>query len=59
MTDNNSEIEVTGDQLLKAVVKSELLIEEHEDAMEDLNNNQEDIGSWITVIFRALKEALL
>ncbi|MBT4761075.1 MAG: hypothetical protein HOO06_05195 [Bdellovibrionaceae bacterium] len=59
MTDVNIESAANGDPLMKAVAKAEVLTEDHEDAIEDLEDNQEEIGSWITIILKSLKEALL
>lgn len=49
----------TGDNLMKAIGKSEVLIEDHQDALDDLNEETENLEGWLTVFFRAIKNALL
>ena len=47
------------DNLMKAIGKSEVLIEDHEDALDDLNEETEDLEGWITIFLKAIKNALL
>ena len=44
---------------MKAIGKSEVLIEDHEDALDDLNEETEDLEGWITIFLKAIKNALL
>ena len=59
MKDLNDEPATPSDELMIAVAKTEVLIDDHEDAIEEFDDNQEEIGNWLTVIFKSLKEALL
>ena len=53
---SNLENEVyTEDKLMSAIGKAELLSEQHEEAIEELEDETEDIEGWLTVIFKALK----
>lgn len=47
------------DNLMKAIGKSEVLIEDHEDALDDLSEETEDLEGWITIFLKAIKNALL
>ena len=47
------------DNLMKAIGKSEVLIEDHEDALNDLSEETEDLEGWITIFLKAIKNALL
>ncbi len=49
----------TTDKLMKAIGKSEVLIENHEDALDDLKEETEDIEGWVTIFLKAVKNALL
>ena len=49
----------TTDKLMKAIGKSEVLIENHEDTLEDLKEETEDIEGWVTIFLNAVKNALL
>lgn len=49
----------TSDNLMKAIGKSEVLIEDHQDALDDLNEETEEFEGWLTVFFKAIKNALL
>ena len=44
---------------MKAIGKSEVLIEDHEDALDDLSEETEDLEGWITIFLKAIKNALL
>ncbi|MFT6632825.1 MAG: hypothetical protein ACJAS4_002790 [Bacteriovoracaceae bacterium] len=44
---------------MKAIGKSEVLIENHEDALDDLKEETEDIEGWVTIFLKAVKNALL
>ena len=59
MTNLKDELEIKGDELMKAVAKSEVLTEDHDEIMEELEDSKEEIGNWITIIFKAIKEALI
>ena len=50
---------IVEDHLMKAIGKSELLIEEHEEAFEDLEESTEDLEGWVTIFLKAIKNALL
>ena len=47
------------DNLMKAIGKSEMLIEDHEDALDELNEETENLEGWLTIFFRAVRNALL
>ncbi|MBT4791794.1 MAG: hypothetical protein HON90_09500 [Halobacteriovoraceae bacterium] len=47
------------DNLMKAIGKSEVLIEDHEDALDDLSEKTEDLEGWITIFLKVIKSALL
>ena len=49
----------TGDNLMKAIGKSEVLIEDHEDALDELNEESENLEGWLTIFFKAVRNALL
>ena len=55
----SEEQNIASDNLMKAIGKSEVLIEDHEDALDDLNEETEDLEGWLTVFFKAIKNALL
>ena len=59
MPNNEKAIEQTGDALMKAIGKSENLIEQHEEVIEELKEDQEEIGSWLVLIFKSIKNALM
>ena len=44
---------------MKAIGKSEVLIEDHEDALDELNEETENLEGWLTIFFRAVRNALL
>ncbi|MBT4791328.1 MAG: hypothetical protein HON90_07140 [Halobacteriovoraceae bacterium] len=50
---------IVEDHLMKAIGKSEVLIEEHKEAFEDLEESTEDLEGWVTIFFKAIKNALL
>jgi hypothetical protein len=57
---NKSKNEVAiNDDLIKAIGKSEVLIEDHKEALEDLNEETEDLEGCLTIFFKAIKNALL
>ena len=47
------------DELMKAIGKAEVLTEQHEEAIEDLKEDTEDLEGWITVFLKAVKNVLL
>lgn len=47
------------DNLMKAIGKSEMLIEDHEDALGELNEETENLEGWLTIFFKAVRNALL
>ena len=50
---------INDDALMKAIGKSEVLTEQHEEAMEELEEETEIIEGWLTVFFKAIKTAIL
>ncbi|MEE2671389.1 MAG: hypothetical protein VYA54_06755 [Bdellovibrionota bacterium] len=52
--ENNSD-----DALMRAIGKSEVLTEQHEEAMEELEEETENIEGWLTVFLKAIKTAIL
>ena len=50
---------VNDDALMRAIGKSEVLIEQHEEAMEELEEETENIEGWLTLFFKAIKTAIL
>jgi hypothetical protein len=50
---------VNDDALMRAIGKSEVLTEQHEEAMEELKEETENIEGWLTVFFKAIKTAIL
>ena len=47
------------DELMKAIGKAEVLTEQHEEAIEDLKEDTEDLEGWLTVFLKAVKNVLL
>ncbi len=47
------------DNLMKAIGKSEVLIEQHEEALEKAEEKTEDIEGWLTVFLKAIKNVIL
>ncbi|MAV92000.1 MAG: hypothetical protein CL676_11325 [Bdellovibrionaceae bacterium] len=47
------------DNLMKAIGKSEVLIEQHEEALEEAEEKTEDIEGWLTVFLKAIKNVIL
>ena len=58
MNENNYEI-IKQDNLMKAIGKSEVLIEQHEEALEEAEEKSEDIEGWLTIFFKAIKNIIL
>ena len=58
MNESKSEI-IESDDLMKAIGKAEVLTEQHEEAIEDLNEDTEDLEGWLTVFLKAVKNVLL
>lgn len=58
MNESKSEM-IKQDELMKAIGKAEVLTEQHEEAMEDLNEETEDLEGWLTVFLKAVKNVLL
>lgn len=50
---------INDDVLMRAIGKSEVLTEQHEEAMEELEEETENIEGWITVFFKAVKNVIL
>lgn len=50
---------INDDALMRAIGKSEVLTEQHEEAMEELEDETENIEGWITVFFKAVKNVIL
>jgi hypothetical protein len=44
---------------MKAIGKSEVLTEEHEDALEEVNEATEEIEGWLTVILKLIKNSFI
>ena len=47
------------DNLMKAIGKSEVLIEQHEEALEEAEEKTDDIEGWLTVFLKAIKNVIL
>jgi len=58
MNESKSEI-IESDDLMKAIGKAEVLAEQHEEAIENLNEETEDLEGWLTVFLKAVKNVLL
>ena len=58
MNESKSEI-IESDDLMKAIGKAEVLTEQHEEAIEDLKEDTEDLEGWLTVFLKAVKNVLL
>jgi hypothetical protein len=58
LSESNQEI-ITQDNLMKAIGKSEVLTEEHEDALEEVNEATEEIEGWLTVILKLIKNSFI
>lgn len=50
---------INDDTLMRAIGKSEILTEQHEEAMEELEEETENIEGWLTVFFKAVKNVIL
>ena len=50
---------INDDALMRAIGKSEVLTEQHEEAMEELEEETEYIEGWLTVFFKAVKNVIL
>ena len=50
---------INDDALMRAIGKSEVLTEQHEEAMEELEEETENIEGWLTVFLKAIKTAIL
>ncbi len=50
---------INDDALMRAIGKSEVLTEQHEEAMGELEEESENIEGWLTVFFKAIKTAIL
>ena len=50
---------INDDALMRAIGKSEVLTEQHEEAMEELEDETENIEGWLTVFFKAVKNVIL
>ncbi|MCP3930880.1 MAG: hypothetical protein GY909_17550 [Oligoflexia bacterium] len=50
---------INDDALMRAIGKSEVLTEQHEEAMEELEEETENIEEWLTVFFKAVKNVIL
>lgn len=55
----SEEQNIASDNLMKAIGKSEVLIEDHEDALNELNEETENLEGWLTIFFKAVRNALL
>jgi len=55
----SEEQNMASDNLMKAIGKSEVLIEDHEDALDELNEETENLEGWLTIFFKAVRNALL
>ena len=56
---NEKDENINDDALMRAIGKSEVLTEQHEEAMEDLEEETENIEEWLTVFFKAVKNVIL
>ena len=50
---------INDDALMRAIGKSEVLTEQHAEAMEELEEETENIEGWLTVFFKAVKNIIL
>lgn len=50
---------INDDALMRAIGKSEVLTEQHEEALEELEDETENIEGWLTVFFKAVKNVIL
>ena len=58
MNESKSE-NIEQDELMKAIGKAEVLTEQHEEAIEDLKEETENLEGWLTVFLKAVKNVLL
>lgn len=58
MNESKTEV-IESDDLMKAIGKSEVLTEQHEEAIEDLKEETENLEGWLTVFLKAVKNVLL
>ena len=47
------------DGLIKAIGKSELLVEEHQESLMEFDDETEEIEGWLTILLKALKSTIL
>ena len=50
---------INDDALMRAIGKSEVLTEQHAEAMEELEEETENIEGWLKVFFKAVKNVIL
>ena len=50
---------INDDALMRAIGKSEVLTEQHEEAMEELDEETENIEGWLKVFLKAVKNVIL
>ena len=50
---------INDDARMRAIGKSEVLTEQHEEAMEELEEETENIEGWLKVFFKAVKNVIL
>tara|TARA_Y100000296_G_scaffold57566_1_gene66068 strand:- start:526 stop:705 length:180 start_codon:yes stop_codon:yes gene_type:complete len=50
---------INDDALMRAIGKSEVLTEQHEEAMEELEEETENIEGWLKVFLKAVKNVIL
>ncbi len=50
---------INNDALMRAIGKSEVLTEQHEEAMEELEEETENIEGWLKVFLKAVKNVIL
>jgi hypothetical protein len=58
MNESKSET-IEQDELMKAIGKAEVLTEQHEEAIEELKEETENLEGWLTVFLKAVKNVLL
>ena len=58
MNESKSE-NIEQDELMKAIGKAEELTEQHEEAIEDLKEETENLEGWLTVFLKAVKNVIL
>ncbi len=50
---------INDDALMRAIGKSEVLTEQHEEAMKELEEETENIEGWLKVFLKAVKNVIL